>query len=101
MADIGGNSAGLTKYPMVISENGMFLRTTATHPVNTRLPVSLMIKDRRVNLEAAVLYSYGFGDYPFKEPGMGMNFVTISPEDRALIKSFIQEQIEKDIEKKQ
>ncbi len=51
-------------------------------------------------VEAVVLYSYGFGDYPFKEPGMGMNFVKVSPEDRALIKSFIQEQIEKDILKR-
>jgi hypothetical protein len=30
---------------------------------------------------------------PFKEPGMGMKFVKISPEDQAFIKSYILEQI--------
>jgi CheY-like chemotaxis protein len=94
MADLGGNKAGFAKYPTVLSENGMFVRTTETLPVNTVLPLSLVIKDKTIELEAVVLYSYGFGDYPFKEPGMGLNFVRISPEDKGLIKLFIQEQME-------
>jgi hypothetical protein len=72
----------------------MFVRTTETLPVNTVFPLSLVIKDKTIELEAVVLYSYGFGDYPFKEPGMGLNFVRISPEDKGLIKLFIQEQME-------
>ncbi len=100
MADLGGNTPGFAKYPVILSENGIFVRTTETRPVDTLLPLRLVVKDKTVALEAVVLYSYGFGDYPFKEPGMGMNFVKVSPEDRALIKSFIQEQIEKDLKKR-
>ncbi len=97
--DLGGSAAGFATYPVVLSENGMFVRTTATQPVDSRIPVSLVIKGKTVEVDAIVLYSYGFGDYPFKEPGMGMNFVRMSTEDRVLIKSFIQEQTEKGIEK--
>ncbi len=99
-ADLGGNAAGFAMYPVVLSENGMFVRTTATQPVDSRIPVSLLINGNTVEVDAVVLYSYGFGDYPFKEPGMGMNFVRMSTEDRVLIKSFIQEQIEKGLEKR-
>ncbi len=95
-ADFGGGSA---QYATVLSENGMFVQTTVTKPVNTRLPVSLVIKDRTIQAEAVVLYSYGFDDYPLKELGIGMSFVKIDPEDQALIRSFIKEEIEKGIEK--
>lgn len=99
-ASLEGNPAGLVQYAVVLSENGMFVRTTATRPVGARLQVSLAIKDRTIQTEAAVLYSHGFGDYPFKELGMGMSFATIRPEDKALIRSFIREEIEKGISKK-
>ncbi len=99
-ADLGGNAAGFATYPVVLSENGMFVRTTATQPVDSRIPVSLVIKGKTVEVDAVVLYSYGFGDYPFKEPGMGLNFVRLSPEDRGLLKLFIQEQMEKGIERR-
>lgn len=99
-ANLEGNPAGLVQYAVVLSENGMFVRTTATRPVGARLQVSLAIKDRTIQTEAAVLYSHGFGDYPFKELGMGMSFATIRPEDKALIRSFIREEIEKGISKK-
>ncbi len=99
-ANLGGSSADLAQYAAVLSENGMFVRTTVTKPVNTRLPVSLVVKDRTIKAEAVVLYSYGFDDYPLKELGMGMSFVKIYPEDQALIRSFIKEEIEKGIEKR-
>jgi CheY-like chemotaxis protein len=99
-ADLGGGPAGLAQYATVLSENGMFVRTTVAKPVNTRLPVSLVIGDRTIKAEAVVLYSYGFDDYPLKELGMGIRFVKINPEDQALIRSFIKEEIEKDIGKR-
>jgi CheY-like chemotaxis protein len=99
-ADLGGSPAGLAQYATVLSENGMFVRTTVTKPVNTRLPVSLVIGDRTIKAEAVVLYSYGFDDYPLKELGMGMSFVKIIPEDQALIRLFIKEEIERDIGKR-
>ena len=99
-ADLGGSPAGLAQYATVLSENGMFVRTTVTKPANTRLPVSLVIRDRTIKAEAVVLYSYGFDDYPLKEMGMGMSFVKINSEDRALIRSFIKDEIEKGIGKR-
>ena len=99
-ADLGGSHAGLAQYATVLSENGMFVRTTVTKPVNTRLPVSLVIRDRTIKAEAVVLYGHGFDDYPLKELGMGMSFVKISSEDRSLIRSFIKDEIEKGLEKR-
>lgn len=33
----------------------------------------------------------------FREPGMGMRFVDISPEDRTFVRHFIKEQLTSDI----
>jgi hypothetical protein len=71
----------------------MFVRTSATRPVGTVLPVSLLIRGKTLQIEAMVIYSYGFGDYPYKEPGMGLKFESITPADRAVIGDFIIEQI--------
>lgn len=92
-ADIGGSPAGIAEYASVISENGMFVRTTATRPVGTVLPVGLMIRGRTLRIAAQVIYSYGFGEYPYKEPGMGLKFESITPADRAVIGDFIIEQV--------
>jgi CheY-like chemotaxis protein len=98
-ADLEGSPAGLAEHSVVLSENGMFVRTTAPKPINTPLRARLMIKGRKIMVDAIVLYSYGFNDYPSKEMGMGMRFSKISAEDRTLIKSFIQEEIEKGIQR--
>jgi len=78
----------------VLSEQGMFFRTLDPWPVDTRLPVRLEIKGKVVKLEAVIKYITSFNDGPFKEPGMGMKFVKIIPEDKALIKDFIIERFE-------
>ncbi len=46
-----------------------------------------------ISLEAVVLYSCSSGEGPFREQGMGMKFVKISPQDRALIKAYILEEV--------
>lgn len=81
-------------YVTVLSEFGMFFRTNEPQDLNARVPISLEIKGRAVKLEAVVLNSYSLESSPFSEPGMGMKFVKISPEDQALIKAFILEQVE-------
>jgi CheY-like chemotaxis protein len=77
----------------VISEFGMFLRTLRPRPVQTRVRVAVRIRGRLIRLETAVLYSVTFDEGPFKEPGMGLKFITISREDRELIAAFILERI--------
>jgi CheY-like chemotaxis protein len=81
-------------FATVISEYGMFYRTLSPRPVTARIPVTLEIKGRLIRVEAIVLYVIRFDEGPFKEPGMGMKFVTISRADRELISSFILDQIE-------
>ena len=44
-------------------------------------------------METVVLYTYGHLQGLFKEPGMGLEFVRIIPEDRELIRQYIHEEI--------
>jgi hypothetical protein len=71
----------------------MFFPTEEPRPLNTVVKVDLEIGDRTLKFEAVVLYSYELETSPFKEAGMGMKFVKISPEDQAFIKAYILEQI--------
>lgn len=93
-----GGSEG---YVTVLSEYGMFFRTLEPRPVHTVIPVVFEIKGRLVKVDAVVLYTTNFEEGPFKEPGMGMKFVKISREDRNLIATFIIEQLEEGIKRKE
>lgn len=75
----------------VLSQYGMFFRTLDPKQVKTRVAVSISFGDRTVDIEAEVLYIITFEEGPFCEPGMGMKFVDIAPEDSGLIKFFIYE----------
>ena len=76
----------------VLSENGMFFPTEEPRPLNTIVKADLELGDKTVKLEAVVLYSFEVETSPFKEAGMGLKFVKISPEDQAFIKAYIFEQ---------
>jgi hypothetical protein len=62
--------------------------------------MKLVIRDRVLRIDALVLYSYGFNEGPFRQPGMGIRFVKISADDSDWIKAFIREQVEEGIAKK-
>ncbi len=79
----------------VLSEHGMYVRTLQPAAVNARLSVQLLVKKQPILVEAVVLYSHRFGEGPFKEPGMGLKFVKITPQDQELIKQFIREEVMK------
>ena len=57
------------------------------------LPFTLYIDDRPVRVEGVVLYSYSFGEGPLKEPGMGVKFLSLSTEDRDLLRRFIRDHL--------
>jgi hypothetical protein len=57
------------------------------------LKADLEIGDKTLKLEAVVLYSFELETSPFKEPGRGLKFVKIRPEDQTFINSSILEQI--------
>lgn len=84
-------------YVTVLSEYGLFFRTLEHRAANSRVTINLDIKGSAVRLEAVVLYVSTFNEGPFREPGMGMKFVKIRPEDASLIKAFILERVEESI----
>jgi len=90
MASVDGTGTG-AEFVTVISVQGMFVKTLHPRPLGSKHTVSFIIKKKIVWVEAVVLYSYGFGEEPAKDPGMGMRFVNIEPEYRDLIQAHIQE----------
>lgn len=94
MHDVSGAKKG---YVTVLSQLGMFFRTMEPCPVNSRVVFDLSFWDRTVRVEAEVLYIVSFEEGPFREPGMGMKFVRIAPEDSLLIKAYIYEQLDEGI----
>ncbi len=89
-ASIDGAGTG-AEFVTVISDEGMFIKTLHPRPLGTNHTVSFILQKKIIRVEAQVLYTYGFGDGPGKDPGMGMLFVDIETEDLALVKAHIQE----------
>jgi CheY-like chemotaxis protein len=77
----------------VLSENGMYVRTLRPAKVGTRLFFTLFLDDRHLKVEGIVLYSYSFGEGPLKEPGMGVKFLSLGPENAVLLKRFIRDHL--------
>lgn len=92
-ASVDGGGIG-AEFVTVISSMGMFVKTLHPRQKGTNHGVSFILNKKIIKVEAQVLYSYGFGEGPSRDPGMGMKFVTISPEDQALIQAYIQENID-------
>ncbi len=86
-----------TEYVSELSENGIFVRTLNPRPVNAVVSVTIMVRSIPVKLKAVVMHSVALKPGLFREPGMGMKFVEISPTDRELLKNIIKGQILKDI----
>ena len=80
-------------YVTVLSQYGLFFRTMEPRPVGARTAVVISFEDRSVTAEATVLYIVSFEEGPFCEPGMGMKFVGIAPEDSSLLRLHIYEQL--------
>lgn len=81
----------------MISENGMYVRTLKPSPVNAPLSVAMVIKGRKIALDAVVLYNHRFGQGPFGQPGMGLKFTRILPDDQAFIRQFVNDDVTRDI----
>jgi len=73
----------------VISEHGMYIRTMKPHPPRSRIAVQIALKGRTISADAVVLYSHRFGEGPFGEPGMGLKFARIAPQDQEYLRLFI------------
>lgn len=88
------------EYVTVLSEHGLFFQTFEQRQINKVLPISFKVKGRTIKITAVVLYTTSLDEGPFKEPGMGMKFVSISSDDRMLIKEYILAEVHEDIAQK-
>jgi CheY-like chemotaxis protein len=100
-AMVGGRASSggpaTTEYVSELSESGIFVHTLSPRPVNSVLPVTVMIHTIPLKLKAVVLHSIALRRGLAREPGMGMRFLEPSATDRELIRNFIKGQIIKDI----
>lgn len=76
---------------IVLSEDGLYIKATHPCPPQARLPLRFSLKNRLIVTEGLVLYSFQKGQGPFKEPGMGMRFIELKPDDKALIQEYVGE----------
>ncbi len=81
----------------VLSEHGVYVRTLDPRPLNTKLPVRIHLAGGGITADAVVIYSHQAGDAPLDEPGMGLQFVRISPQDQERIRRFIRDEVTRDI----
>lgn len=77
-----------------LSEGGLYIKTSTPEPVHTVIRLKIFVRNREIKATAAVQYGSTKAGGQHKVPGMGMKFVSISPEDKAFIREFIKEQIE-------
>lgn len=89
-ASVDGSGTG-AEFVTQLSEQGLFIKTLHARKPGSKHSVSFMLQKKIVRVEAQVLYAYGFGEGPGKDPGMGMKFLFIGPEDLTLIKEHIKE----------
>ncbi len=97
IGDEARDNAARSDYVTALSENGIYVRTDQPRTVNSKLPLTMFIAGRKVVVRAVVLYRVTGASGPLKEPGMGLKFVDIGHEDRDFIRTFIREQITKDL----
>lgn len=79
-----------------LSANGMFVNTEKLLPFGTVLPFTLFLENApagSIHIEGKVLYSHDGRGGGAKQPGMGVTFTRIRPEDRYLIQTYICEKL--------
>jgi CheY-like chemotaxis protein len=81
----------------VISEKGLYIRTLKPYPKKALIHIKMLISGKSVSADALVLYSHTFGEGPFKEPGMGLQFTQITPHAQGVIRQYIKDEITRGI----
>jgi CheY-like chemotaxis protein/Tfp pilus assembly protein PilZ len=83
---------------ILLSEHGMYVPTYKPYPKNRRIAVRFHIKDRAISAEGSVVYN-DINAGRNKEPGIGLKFVNIAPQDQEFIRSFIRDEVTRDVKK--
>ncbi len=81
----------------VLSERGLYIRTLRPAPEKALVYLHMFIDGHSVSAEALVLYSHTFGEGPFKEPGMGLQFTHLTPQAQRVIRQYIKDEITRGI----
>ena len=88
-------------FATVLSEKGVFIRTTKPFPKDSQLKVHLDLPSARpIILDSKVLYTIEAkaGRHKNYEPGMGIKFTEISPEIQTGLRGFIEGQLKTDLD---
>ncbi len=85
-------------HTLTLSERGMFLSSRVHATVNTRLALRINLKGLIIAAETRVLYNGQSRRNFHRESGLGLEFITIEPQDREFIRAFINNEIMKDVQ---
>jgi len=77
----------------MLSTKGMYIRTLKPYALDTQVHIRIDLNEETLSAAARVIYSHTYGEEPFGTPGMGLQFLTITPHDRDLIRRFINEEV--------
>ena len=80
-----------------LSEHGMHVPMFKPYPRNRQLTVQISIKDRMISAEGSVLYNHASAAGSYQMPGMGLKFTAIAPQDQEFIKTFIRDEVMRDV----
>lgn len=76
-----------------LSVNGLYLRSRTTYAVQTRVRIELNLHGEVVTAEAQVVYLSPSGDRGQGMPGMGLQFLSMSPRGCEIIRAFIHTEV--------
>lgn len=78
----------------MLSTKGMYIRTLKPCALNTQVRIRIdLSEENTLSADARVIYCHTYGEGPFGSPGMGLQFLTLTPHDRDLIRRFINEEV--------
>jgi twitching motility two-component system response regulator PilH len=83
-----------------LSENGVYINTPTPRAIGARLPLTIFLGKTKIKADGLVLYSFNLKEGPLHEPGMGIKFIHIKPEDQSLIRAFIKKELTQDLSRK-
>jgi CheY-like chemotaxis protein len=76
-----------------ISEGGLFLRTAKPAPANTRLSFRINLDGTIIKAEAKVIYTCPPCKGPYHEPGTGLQFTNLSPNNLEILQTFMRNEV--------
>jgi len=77
----------------MLSANGMYIQTLKPYPLGMQVRLRIDLDEQIVLAEAGVIYCHTYGEGPFGTPGIGLQFLKITPQGREIIRTFINDEL--------